>query len=360
MKDVLETIERWRANGEPFALATVIKVDGSAPRDEGATMLVSASGAIAGSVSGGCVEGAVADEARGVLASGTPKIVRYGINKNMMWDVGLSCGGAIEVYIRPFEGQALPAEITRPIVLCMVVRGPSHVGAVRVVEANAGGNGSAPRDGSQASTGDAALDAAIDAAAAAAFARGTATAVTVGAHDVFLLPLLPDPRLIIVGAVHIAVALCDLAARSGFAVTVVDPRERLNNRARFPAARRLAVGWPEDELPALAPDENTYVAVLTHDEKFDDPTLAYVLTRAVRYVGAIGSRKTQAMRRKRLEQTGFSAGVIDTVHAPVGLDIGAQTPEEIAVAILAEMIAAKYERAGMKLKDQTGEHIHAS
>jgi len=365
MKDVLETIGRWRSDGEPFAVATVIKVDGSAPRDEGATMLVARGGAIAGSVSGGCVEGAVADEARGVLETGSPKIVRYGINKNMMWDVGLSCGGAIDVYIQPFDGHALPVEIARPLVLCMVVRGPSHVGATRIVgvpatDGNGRSAGADDSSGGARSTGDPALDAAIDAAAPAFLTRGTAKTATVGAHDVFFLPLLPDPRLIIVGAVHIAMALCDLASRSGFAVTVVDPRERLNNRQRFPSARRLAVGWPEDELPALAPDENTYVAVLTHDEKFDDPTLAYVLTRPVRYVGAIGSRKTQALRRERLAQAGFSARAIDAVHAPVGLDIGAQTPEEIAVAILAEMIAAKYERAGMKLKDQTGEHIHAS
>ena len=350
MKDVLETIARWRDGGERFALATVIKVDGSAPRDEGATMLISASGKIEGSVSGGCVEGAVVDEARSVLDGGPAKIVRYGINKNMMWDVGLSCGGAIEVYIRRFEGPALPAEITRPTVICTIVRGPSHVGTARIVDGATATGG----------TGDAGLDAAMDALALAALARGTAKTAQAGAHDVFVLPLLPDSRLIIVGAAHIASALCELASRSGFAVTVVDPRERLNNRERFPAARRLVVGWPEDELPALAVDENTYVAVLTHDEKFDDPTLEHVLRRPARYVGAIGSRKTQAARRARLERAGFSSAAIDAVHAPIGLDIGAQTPEEIAVAILAEMIAAKYDRAGMKLKDRGEEHIHAS
>ncbi|HME82508.1 MAG TPA: XdhC/CoxI family protein [Candidatus Eremiobacteraceae bacterium] len=350
MKDILETIERWHAQGERFALATVIRVDGSAPRDEGATMLIADSGKIAGSVSGGCVEGAVVDEARSVLAGGPPKIVRYGINKDMMWDVGLSCGGAINVFIARFEGPPQSAEIKRPLVLATVVRGPSHVGAKRTVDALT----------ATGSTGAPGLDAGIDELARAALARGTAKTAAVGAHEVFVVPLLPDPRLIIVGAVHIAAALCELAARSGFAVTVVDPRERLNNRERFPSARRLVIGWPEDELPALEPDENTYVAVLTHDEKFDDPTLAYVLRRPVRYVGAIGSRKTQAARRARLERDGFPAAVIDAVHAPIGLDIGAQSPEEIAVAILAEMIAAKYDRTGMKLKDRAEERIHAS
>jgi xanthine dehydrogenase accessory factor len=350
MKDVLETLERWRGAGEIFALATVINVDGSAPRDEGATMLIARSGKIAGSVSGGCVEGAVIDEAQSVFADGAPKIVRYGINKNMMWDVGLSCGGAIDVFIERFTDAAAPADFSRPVAVCTVVRGPDRVGLKRVVYAEGPASGG---------SGDAALDRSIDELARAALTRGSAGLQTAGEHQIFIVPLLPDPRLIIVGAVHIATALCDLAARAGFAVTVVDPRERLNNRERFPAARRLVVGWPEDELPALRPDENTYVAVLTHDEKFDDPTLTYVLGCPVRYVGAIGSRKTQAQRRLRLEGAGFSAAAIDAVHAPIGLDIGAQSPEEIAVAILAEMIAAKHSRSGMKLKDRSEPHIHA-
>jgi xanthine dehydrogenase accessory factor len=350
VKDILETLDRWRAAGETFAVATVINVDGSAPRDEGATMLISRSGKIAGSVSGGCVEGAVVDEAQSVLADGMPKIVRYGINKNMMWDVGLSCGGAIDVFIERFAEGAVLVDVSRPVAVCTVVRGPDRVGVKRIVYADGGGSGG---------SGDAAFDTSVDELARAVLARGSAATRTAGEHQIFIVPLMPDSRLIIVGAVHIAEALCALAARAGFAVIVVDPRERLNNRERFPAAQRLVVGWPEDELPALRPDENTYVAVLTHDEKFDDPTLAYVLRCPVRYIGAIGSRKTQAQRRERLERAGFAPAAIDAVHAPIGLDIGAQSPEEIAVAILAEMIAAKYERSGMKLKDRSESHIHA-
>jgi len=350
VKDILETLQRWRHEGEAFALATVINVDGSAPRDEGATMLIARSGKIAGSVSGGCVEGAVVDEAQSVLAGGPPKIVRYGINKNMMWDVGLSCGGAIDVFIERFGAGAVPEDTSRPVAICTVVRGPDRVGTKRTVHADGSASGS---------SGDAVFDGRIDELARAALARGNAALQSVGEHQVFIAPILPDPRLIIVGAVHIATALCELAARTGFAVIVVDPRERLNNRERFPAAQRLVVGWPEDELPGLRPDENAYVAVLTHDEKFDDPTLAYVLRCPVRYVGAIGSRKTQAQRRQRLERAGLPAAVIDAVHAPIGLDIGSQSPEEIAVAILAEMIAARHERSGMKLKDRSEPHIHA-
>lgn len=348
MKDIIPTLERLRARGERVALATVIKVDGSAPRDAGATMLIGAGGEVVGSVSGGCVEGAVVDEARSVLAGSAPKIVRYGINRNMMWDVGLSCGGAIDVYVQTVAPDAPLPDLARTSAVCMVVRGPRRVGQMRIVYEHA----------SEGSTGDAALDARID-----GLARGLmlseAQIATANEHDIFVMPLRPDPRLIIVGAVHIGAALCEAASRAGFSVTVLDPRPRLNTRERFPGAARLIVGWPEDELPALHVDEDTYVVVLTHDEKFDDPTLAIVLRRPVRYIGAIGSRKTQALRRKRLEDAGFSADAIDSVHAPIGLDIGAQSPEEIAIAILAEMIAAKYHRSGEKLKDRRAPHIHA-
>jgi len=349
VKDVLETLARWRSEGEQIALATVIGVQGSAPREEGATMLVTASGKIAGSVSGGCVEGAVAEEAHAVLGGGAPRIVRYGINKNMMWDVGLSCGGAIDVLVANDEPRLRLPDLTQPAAMCIVARGPRAIGARRVVTASGTGEGT---------TGDRELDRRVDEIARVALATGVAKLHSAGEYEVFVDPLLPDPQLIIVGAVHIAVTLCDLAARAGFAVTVIDPRARLNNRERFPAAQRLGVGWPEDELPSVRIGENTYVAVLTHDEKFDDPTLEHVLRHPVRYIGAIGSRKTQTLRRKRLEDAGFSREAIDSVHGPIGLDIGAQSPQEIAVAILAEMIAVRHQRDGAKLKNRVEEQIH--
>jgi len=163
MKDMLETLRQWRDAGETFALATVINVDGSAPRDEGATMLIAASGKIAGSVSGGCVEGAVVDEAQSVLAGGAPKIVRYGINKTMMWDVGLSCGGAIDVFIERFTNDAQPGDFTRPVAVCTIVRGPDRVGLKRAVYAQGPSTGS---------TGDRALDSRIDELGSSALARG--------------------------------------------------------------------------------------------------------------------------------------------------------------------------------------------
>ena len=341
MKDVLDTLARWRSEDERIAFATVIAVHGSAPRDEGATMLVTASGKVAGSVSGGCVEGAVTQEAQEVLGGAPPRVVRYGIDRDMMWDVGLSCGGTIEVLVAGDDPRIALPERQQSVALCVVARGPHAVGRQRLVRAGGASDGT---------TGDRELDELIDDTARAALSSGSAKLHAIGEHEVFIAPLLPDPQLIIVGAVHIAVALCDLAAKAGFAVTVIDPRERLNNRERFPAAQRLAVGWPEDELERIPLDENTYVAVLTHDEKFDDPTLERVLRRPVRYVGAIGSKKTQALRRQRLEAAGFPSPVLDAVHGPIGLDIGAQSPHEIAVAILAEMIAVRHQRSGSKTK----------
>lgn len=353
MRELSDVLARWRAAGESIAMATVIRVDGSAPRGEGAKMLVTRSGRIEGSVSGGCVEGAVADEAQSVLASGEAKIVRYGINKNMIWDVGLSCGGAIDVYIESLD-RGRPPAFDEGVVLCTVVGGPERKG--ERLRAAIGADDEWHLDGS---LGSGAADSDLLTAAENAAKSGASRVRSIGGFDVFIDPQVPESRLIIVGAVHIAVALCAFASRAGFSVTVVDPRERLNNAERFPDASSLVVEWPQDALPALRVDENSYIAVLTHDEKFDDPTLDFALRRSTRYVGAIGSKKTQALRRRRLIDSGMSIGSIDRLHAPIGLDIGAQTPEEIAIAILSEMIAAKYSHSGAPLKDRVDERIHS-
>ena len=241
-------------------------------------------------------------------------------------------------------------EAQRSAALCTVVRGPDLVGTKRLVD---------PDGETTGSTGNPELDAAIDAAAPAQLRSGLSRTLQVVPWEVLFDVIKPDPRLIIVGAVHIAVALCEYASNAGFAVTVVDPRPQLNSPERFGAAQRLLVGWPEDELPGLRFDENTYVAVLTHDEKFDDPTIDYVLRTPARYIGAIGSKRTQALRRERLASVGFTQETIDRLQAPIGLDIGAETPEEIAIAILAEMIMVKYGHRGMSLSLHEAPHIHA-
>lgn len=349
MNDIMDTLVQWQRDGEKLALATVIKVDGSAPRSEGAKMIVAASGKVAGSVSGGCVESAVAQEAQAVLASGKPTIARYGINRDMMWDIGLSCGGAIDVFVEPVTA-SLEVAPQRAFAVCTIVRGPRAVGDKIVVYAD---------DSAGGALVDAKTQAIVQDAARELIASGQSKTVPAGEYEVFIDVSIPDPHLILVGAVHIAVSLCQMAVQAGFAVSVIDPRPTLCNRERFPLASALIVDWPDDALPSLALDENTYVAVLTHDEKFDDPTLLRVLPSNARYVGAIGSKKTQAQRRTRLTEAGVPREAIERLRGPIGLDIGAQSPEEIAVAILAEIIATKYHRSGTPLRDRVDPRIHA-
>ena len=347
-EELTDTIAAWQRSGVRLALATVIKVNGSAPRDEGAKMVVAEDGRIAGSVSGGCVEAAVAEEAMAVLASGTPTIARYGIDRKMMWDVGLSCGGTIEVFIEPLT-IAPPSSVTA-VSVCTVVRGPQFIGRKMSVSADGATRGD---------LGEAALNALVAAQTPELIDAGRSATLQAGAYEVFVDVTLPKPRALIVGAVHIAVALCKMAAQAGFDVTVIDPRPALCNKERFPDAARLDIRWPDDALADVVLDENTYVAVLTHDEKFDDPTLLRVLPSRARYVGAIGSRKTQGLRRERLREADVPEDAVERLHGPIGLDIGAQSPEEIAVAILAEMIAAKYQREGLPLRDRVSPRIHA-
>jgi xanthine dehydrogenase accessory factor len=354
MSDPLQTAQAWTAAGDPVVLATVVRVDGSAPRGEGAKMIVAASGAIEGSVSGGCVEAAVAEEARLVHEGGPPRIVHYGINRTMMWDVGLACGGAIDVLIERLPEVAL-------LERCLAAGANAALcTSLAAGGADAGSKAVVFEDGTiLGSLGDPALDAALAPAVRAQIERGDSKTVAVAGRDVFIDVVARRDRLIIVGAVHIAVCLCAMATQSGFSVTVIDPRERLNNRERFPDAAALLVGWPDEELPDLRLDESAYVAILTHDEKFDDPSLDIALRAHPRYIGAIGSKKTHAARRERLAAIGFSRDVIDRVRAPIGLDIGAQSPEEIAVAILAEMIATKYGHHGAALRDRVEQRIHS-
>ena len=334
--DVGETYRRWREAGESIAMATVIAIEGSVPRGPGAQLLVTARGEMRGSVSGGCVEGAVAQAALDVLAGAAPQVLQFGIDRDMMWEVGLACGGTIDVFVDSLD-RGTPPSFERGVTQCTVVRGP-HAGGRIQLRREPGGFALV------GSTGDAGLDARLLAGADDLDGLRSPQLQTFGDGEVFVDPRTPDQRLVIVGAVHVAAALCAFATRAGFVVTVVDPREQLNDRRRFPDAAKLAIGWPEDELPHIAFDDDTYVAVLAHDEKFDDPTLAHALPSAARYVGAMGSRRTQAKRRARLLERGLAPEALDRLRGPIGLDIGADTPEEIAIAILAEMIAAKYEK----------------
>jgi xanthine dehydrogenase accessory factor len=353
MMDIIDLATAWTEAGEKVALATVVRVDGSAPRGEGAKMIVSDAGRIAGSVSGGCVEAAVAEAAQSVLDGSPPKIERFGINRAMMWDIGLSCGGEIDVLIEKLPELAVLRSVfasgARAALCTRLDRDAIDAASKAVVVAGGA---------MQGSLGDERFDRDVTAAALLLIERGRSETVTIADRRVFIDVGVQKDRLIIVGAVHIAAALCELASQAGFRVTIVDPRPRLNHAERFPKAASLAVGWPEDVLPGMGLDDNTYIAILTHDEKFDDPSIEIALRATPRYIGAIGSKRTHAARRERLAQLGFANEAIDRVRAPIGLDIGAQTPEEIAVAVLAEMIAAKYGHRGAPLRDRVEQKIH--
>ncbi|HLJ82960.1 MAG TPA: XdhC/CoxI family protein [Candidatus Eremiobacteraceae bacterium] len=353
MTDIIELAAAWSAAGQKVALATVVRVDGSAPRGEGAKMIVSDAGRIAGSVSGGCVEAAVAEAAQAVFDGSPPRIENFGISRAMAWDVGLTCGGSIDVMIEKLPDlETLRTVFTRGsrAALCTPFAESGFKNGQKAVVFADGRM--------QGSCGDPDFDAALAVAAREQIEQGSSRTRSVFDCDVFIDVGVQKDRLIIVGAVHIAAALCELAARAGFSVTVIDPRERLNHAERFPLAVSLLVGWPEDVLEGLALDDDTYVAILSHDEKFDDPSIRIALRATPRYIGAIGSKKTHAARRERLAQFGFTNDAIDRVRAPIGLDIGAQTPEEIAVAVLAEMIAAKHGHSGAPLRDRVEQKIH--
>jgi len=337
MRDVLDDIDRWRSEGKPVALATVVATWGSAPRAVGGKMAVAEGRKIAGSVSGGCVENAVAEAAGEVLKTGQPRLLRFGVSDDTAWSVGLACGGAIEVFVEPLDEasygvvrDALKAE--RSVAVTTVVAGPDPaVGRKLAISA----------DGRTA--GD--LGDPIDRETRNALTDGRSRRVTIGEDDIFVDVLLPSPRLIVVGGVHIAVALVKLARALGWRTVLVDPREAFGNRSRFPDVDDIVWEWPDAALRRLALNENTAVAVLTHDPKLDDPAVTAALSSPAFYVGALGSTRTQEKRRRRLLESGVPEESLARLHAPIGLDLGGRAPEEIALSVMAQVVAARHGKA---------------
>lgn len=305
-----------------MALATVTRTWGSAPRRAGSHMAVRADGAFEGSVSGGCVEGAVAQAATEAVSSGVARMLEFGVTNERAWEVGLACGGSITVRVEPVTaeasdvlGRVMEAQREgRPVVLATRLKD----GAQALLEAGA----------SDPAWGGAEIDRCLRSDEALTLEGG-----------IFLRPYNPPPEAVIVGAVHIAQALVPMAERAGFGVTVIDPRTAFATRDRFPGARLLAV-WPEDAVEDLRLHSRTAVIALTHDPKIDDPVLKAALAGPAFYIGALGGRRTHQQRRDRLLAEGLSPSDIDRIRGPIGLPIGARTPEEIAVAILAEVVDA--------------------
>jgi len=337
MRDVLPDIERWLGEGRRVALATVVETWGSAPRTVGGKMAVSDDRRIAGSVSGGCVEGAVVEAAADVLASGTPRLLRFGVSDDTAWSVGLACGGSIEVFLEPVAKElfgpvrdALKAE--RPVALATVIRGAdADVGRKAVLFEN--GKTLGDRD-------EATLD-----AARAALSESRSRRFAVGGREIFADVQLPSPRMVIVGGVHIAVALVGLAKALGFRTILVDPRAAFANPKRFPHVDEIRSDWPAEALSKIGLNAGSAVAVLAHDPKLDDPALIAALSSSAFYVGALGSARTQEKRRTRLVAAGVSAEALRRLHAPIGLDLGGRSPEEIALSVMAEVVAARHGKA---------------
>jgi xanthine dehydrogenase accessory factor len=326
--EILRQARRWRGEGHDVALATVVNTWGSAPRAVGAHMAVCSGGAFVGSVSGGCVEAAVVDVAAGVMGDGAPKVVEYGVSDEDAWAVGLACGGRVRVAVVPVGDAGLPDALLEELI------GARQAGDPVVL---ATWLDTAAHELRRAAPSDAGAPGPVDAAVREALVADRATLVEVDAREVFLRPHNPPARVIIVGAAHVTQSLVPLASEAGFDVIVVDPRAAFASEDRFPDVR-VVRSWPDEALAELGLDHRTAVVTVTHDPKLDDPALVAALEGEPFYIGALGSRRTHQSRLSRLQAEGVDADALSRIHAPVGLDIGARTTQEIAVSIVAEIV----------------------
>ena len=332
--EVLAQAAGWLDQGRGVAVATVIRTWGSSPRPVGSVLAVDAAGAMAGSVSGGCIESSVVHQALQVIEDGEPRRLGYGVTDEMAWEVGLPCGGRIELYLEPAPrrdllDRLLAAQARRqPVALVTdLITGLKTLVFETVVHGAFG------------------LDEpALDEVRRCLAADRSALIELSEDSRLFVHSLTPPLRLLVVGAVHIAQALAPMAQRAGWEVTVIDPRRTFATAERFPGVT-LVDAWPDEALAALAPDGATAVVTLSHDRKLDDPALIAALRTPAFYVGALGSRKAQAGRLERLREAGFGAEDLGRIRGPVGLAIGAVTPAEIAVSILAGLIAERRQGA---------------
>jgi xanthine dehydrogenase accessory factor len=307
-------------------------------------------------VSGGCVEGAVAEEILASRASGRERVIRYGISDEQAWDVGLACGGTIDVLVSPTVPTAVVAAARAAATgegigraVCTVLP-PDAAGSAAATPLVVHGDGSL--EGSlEDSLGDASADAALVVSAIDLLKHGVSRVVDIGGRAVFVEVFPPRPRLVVVGAVEVARPLVRLARELGYATVVVDGRAAFATAERFADVDQLVVGWPDEVADAIGLGPADAVAILTHDVKFDQPAIIESLARGCRYVGAIGSRKTQAERRGRLLAAGVAADALDRLRGPVGLDLGGRQPAETALAIMAEIVAERRGGSGLPLRD---------
>ncbi len=388
MRELLETLEAWRAEdpGLGIGRAVVVRTFGSAPRPEGAVLLVADDGRLAGSVSGGCVEGAAAEEIARARRTGRARVIRYGISDEQAWDVGLACGGTIDVLVEPLlrdevvaaaasrEGRAVatplpadsppaefgphePGEGAPPEPPLVLDESGEPVGSRESA-------GPTETSGPTSSTGSIApAHPAVPAELAAEVRRrltdGRSGTVEAAGRQWFIEAFAARPRLVVVGAVQVAMPLVRFARELGFETVVVDGRAAFATRERFPDADRLLVGWPDEVASEIGLGPADAVAVLTHDVKFDEPAIVAALARGCRYVGAVGSRKTQADRRARLLAAGVDEAALARLRGPIGLDLGGREPAETALAIMAEIVAQRHGASGGPLLAKSAEKTPA-
>ena len=366
MRDILDPITQWWDANETFGLATVVQTFSSAPREPGAAMAVSAAGEVVGSVSGGCVEGAVYELAAEVTASGQPVLRRYGISDNDAFAVGLTCGGIIDIFVEPasqerFKALNEIAEAVRtgtPVAVATIIEGPGEIGFRRIIwegERSDGTLGAGDR-----------LDQAVDDDARGMLAQGLTGVRRYGPDGerrrdelaVFVQSFAPAPRMLVFGAIDFAAAVAKAGKFLGYRVTVCDARPVFATASRFPDADEVITDWPHRYLSGITTDERTVICVLTHDPKFDVPLLEVALRLPAAYIGAMGSRRTHEDRLARLREVGMTDAELARLRSPIGLDLGARTPEETAIAIAAELIQLRWGGTGHPLTATTGRIHH--
>lgn len=334
MRELLPDLENWLAKGERVALAQVLSTWGSAPRLAGATMAVSESGGMVGSVSGGCVEGAVIHAAGEVIQSGKPQRLHFSVSDDTAWGVGLACGGEIDIFVQPVKAEVFHELLPRlkadeGMVLSTIIKGSEDELGAQVLTDEKGKTLAASGDRSTP------------------FEENNHDPKIIGdkkGNEIFANPLPASPTLVMIGGVHIAIALAKLAHATNFRTTIVDPRKAFATAERFGDADKLIQAWPQAAFEQAPLNSSSAVASLSHDPKIDDPALIAALQSPAFYVGALGSKKNQARRRERLLAAGLSEEQLAKLHAPIGLEIGAETPEEIALAIMADVVAAYRKR----------------
>ena len=354
MRDILTDLDRWRAEGKQIALATVLRTWGSAPRRPGAKLVVTSNGQLSGSVSGGCVENAVIEAALKSIKTDRPQLLHFGVADETAWQVGLSCGGSIDIFVKPLDEGVFDAlrsawMDTATSVLITVTRGSEHIlGSEMLVRENGSVTGT---------IGSHRQGRAID-LAREVFTSGESKLVKLDNDtELFLEFIAPPPTLIAVGGVHIAVALMSLAKTLGYRTVVVDPRSVWGNEERFPKVDQLIQSWPEIALEQSGITNSTAVVILTHDPKLDDEALKIALRSLAFYVGALGSKSTNAKRRERLLSEGITGELFSRLRAPIGLDIHARTPEEIALAIMAQVVESYRKREQVPAAPEADLHL---